>query len=475
MKQCIPPNRMGFLYPFFFGALLVVSGLSMTGCLVAASANVASCIAEGGDGYRVHDSGVKLARCDTDWFQGLQSCDVAGADPKTFRSVGVAEGAWWGFDSTTVYRNCVPTSVPTEGFALPKRVSAGGETTRFRIGGRYVFWIDHYLRGADAGSFEIQSPRVGLDRDAVWVRDRSFTVSDPGSVRILADVDSMPVLVADHDHVFEDGLRVEELDPADFTALGELSEEAFYFHDGEQMYWGVEALAGSDAATFQVLTDGWSKDKNQVYLKDKIISGADPATFRVVNATRGSDASGIVTYSGQRVAADPATYKYWKGPFWRDATDVWADGRPLGLGPQKRLRELAYGFWEIGGRVVKCQSQQCCVADEEIQPSDVDQDDLPYIVTQNAVYLGLQRIEGIDPASFERIFVEFGRDRQGLIWAGQRVPGGDAASFSGRATILRDKHGRYEIKVDRQERRLMCPWDEDRPCVTVAKRPWCAP
>ena len=140
----------------------------------------------------------------------------------------------------------------------------------------------------------------------------------------------------DSDHVFLDNKVIPGADPKTFKELGncstiyrdkrmvyiwnrELPEVhhdsarafgPFYLVDDSAVYrilqhtrsyvGGIERMEGLDAASFQVLGGGWTKDKNAVYYADKALPGADPSTFKM--------AKNFVFYTGE-----DKNYRYEKG------------------------------------------------------------------------------------------------------------------------------------------------------------------
>lgn len=79
---------------------------------------------------------------------------------------------------------------------------------------------------------------------------------------------------------------------------------------GEQILFGAKP-ARVDAASFQILSDGYAKDGAQAFeiLKSKLkpIKGADPATFEALSATYARDAA-YGFFRGKRIPkCDPNT------------------------------------------------------------------------------------------------------------------------------------------------------------------------
>lgn len=63
---------------------------------------------------------------------------------------------------------------------------------------------------------------------------------------------------------------------------------SLYSTDGFYIYYNCETITGTDAGTFQVLTNKEiAKDKNHVYDKGEIIPQADPKTYELINDSSG--------------------------------------------------------------------------------------------------------------------------------------------------------------------------------------------
>lgn len=146
--------------------------------------------------------------------------------------------------------------------------------------------------------------------------------------------------------------------------------------------------AGLDIASFEVLSEKYTRDKNRVY--SKVVS---PGVFLVIRLPQ----------------ADPASFEILAPLLVRDRKHVWYGEHlqpgvdPLTVKPVERM-----------GGVFK---------------------------DKNAVYFFGEKLAGADPASFLHLDSGYYADRNRIYWGNSPVPGADLASFEviGSSFIARDK------------------------------------
>ena len=107
----------------------------------------------------------------------------------------------------------------------------------------------------------------------------------------------------------------EGLDAASFEALSEI-----YSRDKNRVYYKfdfadsfiVYPLPEADPASFNLLTAGLVRDKNRVWYGDRILSGVDPATIEIVEPdfTVIKDKDSVHYRYDPIPGADPATFKH---------------------------------------------------------------------------------------------------------------------------------------------------------------------
>jgi DKNYY family len=71
---------------------------------------------------------------------------------------------------------------------------------------------------------------------------------------------------------------IEGADPQTFEVIGD-----GYSKDKSRMYWWDTAIENSDPDSFIILENGFEKDKENVYFREHILEDADPDTFEIIS------------------------------------------------------------------------------------------------------------------------------------------------------------------------------------------------
>lgn len=115
----------------------------------------------------------------------------------------------------------------------------------------------------------------------------------------------------------------EGLDAASFEALSEV-----YTRDKNRVYYKIDdnerfiviQLPQADPATFNLSADGLVRDKNHVWSGDRILSGVDPATVEVINPNFAviKDKDSVHYGYDQIPGADPASFRHIGSGYYAD-------------------------------------------------------------------------------------------------------------------------------------------------------------
>ncbi|WP_435308138.1 DKNYY domain-containing protein [Sebaldella termitidis] len=147
-------------------------------------------------------------------------------------------------------------------------------------------WKNIPLKDADPKTFEY----IGESYPFVYVRDkkRVYAVEKLGDpIYIIKNADPATFMVLkenyskDKNHVYFQEKPAKGIDVKTFEVLG-------YFHvkDKNNIYvrehYDYKPIRGADMKTFEILTSLYTKDKNNVYYDSKIINGADSLTFMMM-------------------------------------------------------------------------------------------------------------------------------------------------------------------------------------------------
>ena len=176
-----------------------------------------------------------------------------------------------------------------------------------------------------------------------------------------------------------------------------------------------------DAASFQVLSEEYTKDKNKVYYK-WISPGrfwvvelpeADAATFESVGFNLARDKNHVWWYGAVQRGVDATTVKVVNDGFvWKDAQNVWYQHQQIVGANSKTFRHAGSGYY----------------------------------IDANGAYWGGDLIVGADPATFKVLGNSFvAVDRSSVYRSGQRQPHLDAGTCK---FILHDPYG-YQVISDK--------------------------
>ncbi len=175
-----------------------------------------------------------------------------------------------------------------------------------------------------------------------------------------------------------------------------------------------------DAASFEVLNEQYSKDKNKVYYKWVSpgrfwvveLPAADVASFKVINFAHAVDANAIWYLDLPIEGSNPSTVQLIADRIVKDAKSVYVSGQP-----QPHLD--AETFQSVGSA---------------------------YYSDTNGVYWGDKPIDGADAATFEVLGDSFIAVDQNMVYrSGQRLPHIDPGTCK---FILHDPYG-YQVISDK--------------------------
>lgn len=128
----------------------------------------------------------------------------------------------------------------------------------------FVYWnegngrsVEHVER-ADAGSFQpLKKGEYAKDEKHVYWRGSIISNAEPASFELLPGR-----YARDHQHVYLDQNIVEGADPMTFQKL---PGKEIWGRDKNDFYYGNEGLHVSDLGSFNILNDGWAKDRRFYY------------------------------------------------------------------------------------------------------------------------------------------------------------------------------------------------------------------
>lgn len=145
-----------------------------------------------------------------------------------------------------------------------------------------VYHNGQIIGRADARSFELFKPEVGITRDKrfVFFNDQVIPGADP---RTFEQVNGYAF--KDKLGVYTEGQKIIGAEPSTVRA----SEFGSYLIDNAAVFKQGKPVAPRDPATFVELQPQWTKDKNAVYYRDEAVPQIDAASFKTTSLDRGED------------------------------------------------------------------------------------------------------------------------------------------------------------------------------------------
>ncbi|MFA6405441.1 MAG: DKNYY domain-containing protein [Candidatus Paceibacterota bacterium] len=284
--------------------------------------------------------------------------------------------------------------------------SEGAPTPYFTTGKNiYIFKTDKNSKKAVATNTPIPTP--------LQIQEADINTFVPGISHDLSYISK------DKNRVYIHGIPDASIDAQTLIALDGMDYFFQYFFKDRNHVYDARPEQGSDLKykitsydpqTFEILKSvyGYTKDKNGVYYEDKKIAGADPNTFQVLTTPKLSAGKADhatysyskdiknVYYLGQVIPnADPktftpidtgGTYAHYYG---KDGVSVYEGTTTIPFADPKTFRPLWYPIYEGCG------------------PSR-------YSVDATHVFFEKQIVTGADPATFEALILQYGRDKNGL-------------------------------------------------------------
>lgn len=349
---------------------------------------------------------------------------VTQADPTTFEYLGHG----YGRDATTVRWGplAVPALDPARTHALAGDYATDGtrvvwhaseldgvHAPSFEVLGviehfaiardrHRLYTHEDALEGPDAPTFELLGARIGADRNGLW------SVANRGCVQLEGDRVALRILDAD------------------------------YASDGQRAWYRGAPLEGCDGRTLRVLGHGCAVDAETVFRHGQIL-GARPADFAVLDAHYAIVAGRVWSYSALD-DADASTFRALGNKFGTDARHVFFDGAIVdGADPETFVvltTGEASGWARDRGHIWYRRYEHHDYSDGEslamfegVDPSELVPLDGVYARAGEVLLRGLDRVEGVDAASFRVLGEGWYADRAAVWLEDRRVAGADPTTL----------------------------------------------
>jgi len=245
----------------------------------------------------------------------------------------------------------------------------------------------------------------------------------------------------------------------------------------------VKPATNIDAASFEVLSEQYTKDKNAVYYKwispgwylVTEIVGADPATFEALDSDLARDARHVwrvdlIFPDGDAATAEVVTPGY----VWKDRNTVYYQHLPMKNADPRTFRHLDQAFYRDAKHVYW--------SNERLIGADPDTfrtfGDTPYAADKNRVWLGTSGRDDLDAASFRLFQNHVFADKNGVYVtpAAHQVRGAHAESFKKvgpvgelDCTLFRDRESLFILEPMYNEMYRVSKEDGE---IVVSKDAW---
>ena len=157
-----------------------------------------------------------------------------------------------------------------------------------------VFFRDRLVRRrmdenvlADSKTFEIINEKYGKDKDKVYYGDYEIYGADPKTFKVVSNGFS-----TDKNNVYRYWKKLSHVDIESFKIFnGQKDYIGVYFKDKNGVYFSLgeilfEKIDIKIPKSFEILADGYAKDKNNIYFYGEKIENVDIKTFEVLEVDK---------------------------------------------------------------------------------------------------------------------------------------------------------------------------------------------
>ncbi len=238
-----------------------------------------------------------------------------------------------------------------------------------------------------------------------------------------------------------------------------------------------------DAASFKVLSDEYTKDKNKVYYKWNSPDGqfwvvelpkAEAMSFEVIGFNLGKDNKQVWWYGSPMPGVDPKTVELVNDGFvWKDAKNVWYQDEQIVEADPRTFRHLEQAFYSDKSHVYWSGTRLNGANPVLFRTFG---DESPYGADLNCVWRGSEQIFNVDAPSFETVHQSVYLDKNGVYASGNPLDNADPKTF--RKLVNLDIHF-TALLADANQHYVYLPyrgevyrvWLEDK-ALKVERRIW---
>ena len=256
--------------------------------------------------------------------------------------------------------------------------------------GKSVFYFDKKLEGADVETFQVIGEVNGKDKKYIYNYDEKMEVN-PKDFKLYKNKDKL-LYFRNNGKLYIGGSFLEVEYVQDLDSF-EIIDEG-YSKDKYNIYYAGTPIYDVDKSTFQIIMpDYYAKDKNNVYSGSDKIKDANPDTIKILNQVYLKDDKNVFLNFGQKIKnVDAATFEVMEenASYGKDKNNVYYLGEKL-KGADAKSFEII------------------------LEPNNLVQ---MYSKDRNSVFIGGWKIKEADLKTFERLSetTYYSKDRNNLYY-----------------------------------------------------------
>lgn len=188
---------------------------------------------------------------------------------------------------------------------------------------KVAFWHGEIIPDSDVATFEVIGRQFAKDAEHFYFRNQVIPGVDVGSVKLFSPDE---VFFKDQYGVYfltyQDNFSNPRIIPADKDSFVRLA--GYYSRDRQNIYYEDQILTGADLGTFEVFPphdDHFAKDKHHVYKYGVKLAKPDAATFELISQSYSKDKNHVyhnqdfTPGTGVIEGADPGTFVFLEGKY----------------------------------------------------------------------------------------------------------------------------------------------------------------
>ena len=253
-----------------------------------------------------------------------------------------------------------------------------------------VFYEDKKLENADLKTFQIIGEVTGKDKKYIYNYDEKMEIN-PKDFKLYKNKDKL-LYFRNNGKLYIGGSFLEVEYVQDLNSFEVIDQG--YSKDKYNIYYAGTPIYDVDKSTFQIIMpDYYAKDKNNVYSGSDKIKDANPDTIKILNQVYLKDDKNVFLNFGQKIKnVDAATFEVMEenASYGKDKNNVYYLGEKL-KGADAKSFEII------------------------LEPNNLVQ---MYSKDRNSVFIGGRKIKEADLKTFERLSVTdyYSKDKNNLYY-----------------------------------------------------------